>query len=492
MTHVSEQRDQSEVHSMRTPSVFADAHAQIAIIATAVIGLLLIVRWDMLLNDPDTYWHIEIGRWIIANKAFPQTDLWSHTFAGQPWIAKEWLSQVALAIAHSVGGWRGVVILTLGAYLGSLGYLAFWLMQRIQWRYAVCVLAVVFMLSAGSLLARPHVLALPAVLAWTLGLLSQLERSSRPPWWLIAVMIVWANLHAGFTIGFVIAGLIGLEAIRNSGKDWFKTGLQWALFGALAIVATCIGPYGIDPYLITIKLFGANEAVSRIDEWKPLAMDGVGIAFVSIMALLILGLSAQFKRNWIRIALVGILGAMMIKYTRFGFLFAFTAIPIAIMPLTLAFQRLAKSSGSEPAVRNWLVAIVAFGFGSACLLMPAPTPSPLTTPKKALQAAKAAGMTGPVYNSYVFGGFLVFNKIPTYIDGRTDQLFIDGFMSKMDADSLAADPSALIAQLDKTKVDWALLNANDPEVTLLTKAGWTLVHKDSVAVAMQRPKSPNE
>jgi hypothetical protein len=488
MALVSEQRDDLRVSTTVTPLDFARAPAQIAIIAIALIGLLLVLRWDMLLNDPDSYWHIEIGRWIVANKAFPQTDLWSHTFAGQPWIAKEWLSQVLLFLAHAAGGWRGTVIVTLAAYLGSLGYLAYWMLKRVQWHYAVAVIAIIMMLSAGSVLARPHVLALPAVVAWTLGLLSNQERTHSPPWWLIVVMILWSNLHAGFTIGFVIAAFIGLEAIIKSGKDWFKIGLQWAAFGVLAIGASCVGPYNIEPYLITIKLFGANEAVSRIDEWKPLAMDGVGIAFVSIFAALMIGLGVRFKQNWARMALIGILGAMMIQYTRFGILFAFTAFPIALAPLVRDFKRrLAPDHDLVRALPNWLAPLFACGFVGALLLAPMPMPSPLTSPEKALAAARAAGISGSVYNSYGFGGFLIYHRVPTYIDGRTDQLFIDGFMSQTQDVAAGTDPAPLVSRLDKAKVAWALLDVGANEASLLQKAGWRLVYQDDVAVVLAKP-----
>jgi hypothetical protein len=488
MTYIGLSLKPKDEFALLNKPVSVFAALRLTVILVSVVGILLIAKWDMLLNDADTYWHIEAGSWIITNRAFPRFDVWSHTFAGDPWIAKEWLSQVVLYFGYVVGGWRGVVILTLIAYLGSLGYLALWLLKRIQLRYAACILALVFMLSAGSLLARPHVLALPAVLAWTLGLLYQIEKSNRPPWWLILVMFVWSNLHAGFTIGFLIAGLIGLEAVIRAGKDWFKTGLQWALFGLMAIVATCIGPYGIQPYLITIKLFSANEAVGMINEWRPLALDGVGIASVSILGALLLGLSVRFKQNWIRIILIGILGVMMVKYTRFGLLFAFTAIPIALAPLLHVFRELGKTPLDHPIVNKWLVAVFVLGFIAASALVPAPRPNPSNTPQEALEAARAGKVVGPVYNSYSFGGFLIYNHVPTYVDSRTDQLFIDGFLSKMRADAQTNDPTSLVAQLNKTKVEWALLEPTDHEAQLLTKAGWTIFYKDAVAIVLIKPK----
>ena len=71
-------------------------------------GLVLFV-WlttaKSLLADPDSHWHVTVGNWILAHGAVPTVDIYSFTFAGQPWIAKEWLSQILLALAYDVGGW---------------------------------------------------------------------------------------------------------------------------------------------------------------------------------------------------------------------------------------------------------------------------------------------------------------------------------------------------------------------------------------------------
>src|SRR5215467_6690145 len=42
------------------------------------------------LNDPDTYWHIATGKWMLVQRAFPRQDIFSHTAYGQPWVNMEW------------------------------------------------------------------------------------------------------------------------------------------------------------------------------------------------------------------------------------------------------------------------------------------------------------------------------------------------------------------------------------------------------------------
>src|ERR1700732_722527 len=96
------------------------------------VGLVLFV-WlpnsKGLLADPDSHWHVTVGNWILAHGAVPTVDVYSFTFAGQPWIAKEWLSQVLLALAYDAGGWGAVAVLSAAA----VGF-AFALMMRLLLR----------------------------------------------------------------------------------------------------------------------------------------------------------------------------------------------------------------------------------------------------------------------------------------------------------------------------------------------------------------------
>ena len=46
-------------------------------------------------------------------------------FAGHPWIAKEWLGQILLALAYMAGGWNGVALLTI-ATIALTAFLLAW------------------------------------------------------------------------------------------------------------------------------------------------------------------------------------------------------------------------------------------------------------------------------------------------------------------------------------------------------------------------------
>ena len=72
------------------------------LIGVAIFAFL--VQQPQLLHDPDTYWHLKVGEWILANGAIPQVDHFSHTMKGAPWHSHEWLAELVFAIAYAKGG----------------------------------------------------------------------------------------------------------------------------------------------------------------------------------------------------------------------------------------------------------------------------------------------------------------------------------------------------------------------------------------------------
>src|SRR5436190_8703467 len=64
------------------------------------------------LQDPDTYWHIAVGRWIIAHGAVPDHDVFSFSMPGAPFVPPEWLAEIIIAALYDDFGWVGLVVAT--------------------------------------------------------------------------------------------------------------------------------------------------------------------------------------------------------------------------------------------------------------------------------------------------------------------------------------------------------------------------------------------
>ena len=205
------------------------------------LGLVLFI-WlpnaKGLLADPDSHWHITVGNWILQHGTVPTVDSYSYTFTGQPWIAKEWLSQVVLALAYDAGGWGAVAVLSAAA----VGF-AFALMMRLLLRDIRPLPALLFtvaaaVMTAPHLLARPHVLAFPVMLIWVSGLVRAVEERRAPRPVLLLAMLAWANLHGGFTLGLLLCGAFALEAMVGAREASERKVLfvEWAKFAMAAVL----------------------------------------------------------------------------------------------------------------------------------------------------------------------------------------------------------------------------------------------------------------
>ena len=91
-------------------------------VGVAIYALFLLAG-NRLLIDPDTMWQVTVGQWILDHHAVPQTDVYSFTMRGQPWISTQWLAQVLYAKTFAVAGWAGPVVLASVAIAATFALL---------------------------------------------------------------------------------------------------------------------------------------------------------------------------------------------------------------------------------------------------------------------------------------------------------------------------------------------------------------------------------
>lgn len=462
-----------------------------AVLVGAATFALLLANGNALLNDPDTQWHVAVGQWIWGMQAVPRIDVFSHTFAGEPWIAKEWLAQLILYAVQFSGGWLGVACLAALALAGTVALVCSWMLRSTSPTVAFGAAAVLVIVAAPHTLARPHLLVLPILAGWMIGLIEALRREIAPSWWFAALMALWANLHASYPLGLLAAGLLGAEAVmRAPCSARARSAMRWGGFLVLCFLAALATPYGLEPIFVTIRLFGKAESIGYIQEWRPLALDPAGILSLAILAATLSILIADWRRHMFRIVLTVLLGIMMIRHARFETSFVLVSLIMGTGPVLARFQSLRERS-TEPLPR-WgapttlaITLALAIAIGGATL-QPF-MPNPLKSPVAALVAARAAGLSGRVYNAYDFGGFLIAQGVKTFIDGRTDQLFIGGFMKKLEDALEDANHRRFTSILDHHGVEWALVEpASSDERHLAAMNGWSCVHRDDIAVVFRR------
>jgi len=170
-------------------------------------------------------------------------DVFSHTRPGRPWLAYEWLSEVGMALGFHAFDWRGLIALTAAAAALAFGLFARALMRFMAPPAALVITALSFLLVTPHLTARPHALAMPFFVAWVSALVTARARGRAPSFWLLPIMVVWANMHGAFVIGLALAAAMGAEAIFLAAPDTRPSqARRWLGFLAAAMCASLITP----------------------------------------------------------------------------------------------------------------------------------------------------------------------------------------------------------------------------------------------------------
>ena len=464
-----------------------------------LVYLFMFYAGSALLNDGDTLLHIATGQWILQHGAVPTTDPFSHTMRGAPWVAHEWLSEVLLAVAHDHGGWTGVVALTGVMFSVTIALLSRALLKDFEPVYVLLFAVVAAMMTGSHLLARPHILATPLMMLWTIGLVRASDERRMPSLWLLPVMALWANMHGGFTLGLALVFPFALEAMLAARQDQRVVAVakSWALFLLLALASSLLTPHGVQGIWFTWHvLFSSSYALENIGEWQPSSFQTL-----RDLELWLLGGLALFMHQGLRlppIRLILLLGLLhlALKHVRYVELLGllaplFFAAPLAsqwqqrskgqqqLEGVDLFFKKLARSAGAGATLL-----VFAFLLSLTLLIFKAKPVqiSDSVAPSLAIAAAQAAGQHGPVLNEYIWGGYLIYTNIPPFIDGRAD-MYGDEFLKiYMEALTLRA-PDGLEKLLDKHKIEWTLLAPGSPAITLLDHLPeWRRLYTDKTAV----------
>ena len=451
-----------------------------------------------LLADPDSQWHVTVGNWILDNGRFPTVDVYSHTFLGQSWIAKEWGSQVLLAVAYDLGGWGGVTLLASVAIGATFALLLRLLLRDLRPFAAVLITMAALVMSAPHFLARPHVLAFPLILLWVSGLLRAAEARTAPRPWLLGVMLLWANMHAGFTLGILLVGAFALDALVGARDlaERKRLFIDWAKFGVATVLVACITPYGPESILVTLRIFGMGDALALISEWQAPDFQKHVLLELMVLLALYLVLSRGLKVPLVRLLIVLGLVHLFLRHIRNAELLA-TLAPLVLAPV-IARQFPAVAAASQP--DGWLarlarpagpaalalVVALPLVTGGALIASGRIVPPVDNTPATAVAWARENGVQGKVFNNYGFGGYLISQGIPTFVDGRGELFGGDFVTLYAKAVNLTSD-EPLDALLDRHGIGWTLLLPKQPANRLLARLpNWRRAYADDAAVIYVR------
>lgn len=233
------------------------------------------------LGDPDLWWHITVGRWILSHGIVPVQDYWNLFGAGMAWRAYSWSNEVVYALVDRHLGLKGLVFLQLLLAIVMAGSFQ-WLFSRIardSW-FGVLLGSLVAVACFGHFSLRPQVVVW-IVFAVVLSLCSAIveEGISRTRLFLLAACgCVWANSHLTSVLG---VGVIALWCIQsNRGEvSWRRALVACGAF----FIGTLVTPYIGGEWLTFLSKSGHPLKFRSIDEFQPATV----MQYVTVFPLLL-------------------------------------------------------------------------------------------------------------------------------------------------------------------------------------------------------------
>ena len=469
------------------PPLSPDAPPDRAAVRAAALAALVATAVAMFsptfLSDGDTYWHVAAGRWMLEHREVLRTDVFSYTRSGSPWDAHEWLAELLMAAVYSLSGWTGLVVFYACAAGAVAWVVVRWLARWLGGLTLVAAAVVAGDCAVPSLLARPHLLALVPLALWTIELLRAREERRAPRAAFAVLMVVWANLHGSYVFGFALLGASGLEAWMEAGVRGWRKMTGWALFSVLAVGAALINPEGLDGLIYPFKIMGMTT-LDSISEWKSVDFSKYQPLELALLATVFVCVWKGVRLAPLRLALLLFLLHMALEHVRHGIVVAVVA------PLVLA-QPLAEALHRRPARPFGGAVLWPSVAAAACLLlvvrvaMPVQRVDGATSPITAMNHVPSALAERPVLNDYGFGGYLIYDGVRPFIDGRAD-MYGDRYFSDFVA-AVSPDDAKLKAMLDRYHVAWTVFPPKEPVVKALDRQpGWRRLYTDKYAVVHVR------
>jgi hypothetical protein len=432
-------------------------------------------------GDPDTYWHLASGKWMVDHGALLRTDVFSSTVNGQPYSVGEWLGEIVLYLAYLAGGWTGLVILR-----GLLVAAAAFFVTRVALRGGAPVIVAVPVSCAALLLSeivwtdRPHLFTL-ALFPLLLDVLF-IARAGRlgvllgvPP-----LLLAWTNLHGGYALGLALVGIFTLDALL--------TRRNWAAFAITA--STAFAASLVDPGSLGLGAAAAHATAPPrfiVEESPPDVTRPAGFVFAAFI-IGTLALALRGGGTLLDLMLLAPLLWLGMSAQRQMPYFAFAAVPYIATALPRAWGPL----------ETWLArrrpypraAIVGFGAGVVAMAVVGlafvpNAPNERAYPTAALDSVRSG--SGVLLNEYDWGGYLIWRapERPVFVDGRLFPFLPDVFADWREAVELGPRWKDV---LDRYKVAQVLLRPDRALVSALREQGWRVVTEDALAVLLERPR----
>ncbi len=471
---------------------------------TLLLSLIFLVPASQALlpiDDPDIWWRLRVGEWIVEHHGVPYAEYFSADDIGKPWIEYSWLFALLAYWVHSYFGLVGVVyFIVLMGY--AIAYVVYRLIRGagLPFQAEAALVAMALGPMKSLMTPRPWLLSI-FFFALELFLIYRARTAEKTQrlWLLPVLFVAWANCHIQFVYGVAVMGLLFGEALLAScakPRGWRLAVpalplRSLALVTSACIMATFVTPYH---YLLYVQVFNYIFVdvgnFQFLTEMHPMFFRSPGDWLVLLMTLF-----AAFAAGWQHkpspFSITLLLIAAFVAFRARRDVWMISLVSLAIIGDTSRSVRLNRSYmfSKGQMLGAALVSLVVLYFIGQGRNIDEKNLTAVVRDKFPVQAVnyvKNNRLAGPLLNHFDWGGFLIWSlpEIPVSMDGRTG-LYGDRRIER----SLKTWNGGVGWETDRDLLKAKLVIAEkDRPLTQLLRhqANFQIVYEDSTAVVFVR------
>lgn len=250
---------------------------------TALVGVFVFVNTHPI-RPHDFWWHIAVGRDILATGQIPQVDTFSYTMPGAPYPSYQafWLMEVTMFVVYRLGG--PALTVFLHSLVVTAAYaLLLWLGWRISGNWRIAAGATLFSAALGlnDWNVRPQAVTF-AIAALFLLAIHEYRRTRRRVWLIVFPpgMVLWVNSHGTFPLGLLLLACWiadeGWEVLQSGEFTWrnARRALQTPLLiFALSLAACALSPRGLGTFIYVSGISSNPIIQNLVPEWAAPTFD---------------------------------------------------------------------------------------------------------------------------------------------------------------------------------------------------------------------------
>jgi hypothetical protein len=446
--------------------------------------------------DPDIWWHLRTGQWIVDHGQVPATDPFSAYGDGKPWVAYSWLFEILVYALFTKLGLMGILVFTVSMSL-LIALVLHGALRRAGLPFISEACCVAVALCAMSHLISPRSW-LFSILFFTveLSILFHVRRTEKIASLLVLppLFVLWANLHMQFIYGLAVLGLFLVEILLSQlpslslyprHRPNISVG-RISLLLLACLVATLITPYYFRLYIPIFEVIGQTGAFQLILELLPLSFRSIAdwlVIGLTVVAAFVLG----WQRAWLPFPTLLLL---------MGIFLAFRArrdvwvLVLAALFIISEFGRFVRSEPSFAFTKLRAICVIValtlviylIGLRRQISEQQLESVVEQRFPVAAVKFINEKNYSGPLYNHFNWGGYLIWAlpRLPVSMDGRMnlhgDQRIERSANTWSGLRGWESDPELMKARLFIGGAKHALTNL------MRTDSRFKLVYEDAIAV----------